>query len=120
MVSVKTEVLDRQTPESVSTRRVHMSDERIHWQTPGAVAAARVAAIPQVRLVLERPEPDRYSVFVVVDDDGDDVLDPILDAERELYGLFRNMPFDLRIMKPAADWDESDLVRSSAEHYRRP
>ena len=29
------------------------------------------------------------------------------------------MPFDLRVMKPAADWDEPDLVRSSAEHDRR-
>lgn len=120
MASLNTELFDRQAPEGVSTRKVRMHGERIFWQTPGTVTASLVAAIPEVRLVLERPEPDRYSVFVVVDDDGDEILDAILEAERELYRLFRNMPFDLRVLKPARNWDESDLANSSAEHYRRP
>lgn len=120
MTAVRTLQLDRDASESVSTRQAEMDGAPLTWQTPGAVMAVQVAAIPEVRLVLERPEPDRYSVFVVIDEDTDEILDQILDAEQRLYGLFANMPFDLRIMKPAPDWDESDLLRTSAKHYRRP
>lgn len=94
--------------------------DRLVWETPGAVFAQAIAALAPVRLVLERLAPDRYSVFVLIDQDDDATLDRIFEAESRLYSHFRKMPFDVRVMKPSAEWDASDLLNTSVVRYVRP
>ena len=54
--------------------------ERAMWQTPGSLLAGNVAQYPEVRLVAERLEVDRYAVFVVLDADPEATLDGIIAA----------------------------------------
>lgn len=100
--------------------RTRVVADRLVWETPGALLAQQVAQLPAVRLVLERLAPDRYSVFVVLDQDDDATLDVIFKAEGRLYGHFRKMPFDVRVMKLSPEWDSTDLIRTAVIRYARP
>jgi len=83
------------------------------WTTPAIHLASRIAHRDEVRLVLERLEPDHYSVFVVLDRDPEDLLDEIFEAEQDLHGRYRGIPFDVRVIRPAPDWSDADLRRDS-------
>lgn len=89
------------------------------WQTPGVHIHQAVAGRPEVRLVAERLDGDRYSVFVVLDSDPEDLLDAIFEAERELYSRVRGIPFDIRVMRPGPEWSDADLKADSICHYDR-
>jgi hypothetical protein len=111
------------TPDTegrASDVQVVAAEPRLFWQTPGAVIAAGVAGLAAVRHVLERIAPDRCLVFVVVDQDDDKTLDAIYEVEATLYSKFRNMPFDVRVMRPGSGWDPTHLVASAVVHYGRP
>jgi hypothetical protein len=90
------------------------------WATPGSHIASAIGMEPGVRFVLERFDGDRSSVVVVLDDDPEPLLDAIFDAERELYEVFKDSVFDVRVTKPPRDWDSADLVRTSIVRHRRP
>lgn len=92
----------------------------VRWSTPGVAVADAINSLPQVRFVLEKLEPDRYTIFVVLADDPDEVLDRIYDTERSLYETFPWTPFDLRVMKPSDDWSPSELLQATICRYRRP
>lgn len=94
--------------------------EYAKWQTPGLVVAENIASHELVRLVLEKVEPDRYVVFVVLDGDPEELLDAIFQTEQSLYETFRKMPFDLRVIKASDEWDAEALARQSIPRYRRP
>ncbi|MCK6479495.1 MAG: hypothetical protein HUU06_06645 [Planctomycetaceae bacterium] len=70
-------------------------------------------------MVVERLEKDRYSVFVVLDSDPEDLLDAIFDAERELYSRSGGLPFDVRVMRPGPAWSPADLRTDSICHFDR-
>ena len=90
------------------------------WMTPGSLIAQRIAAIQRVRLVAERLEKTRYAVFVVLDDDPDEVLDAVFEAEQEVMKELPGIPFDLRVRKPHPQWSPDNLLSSCARHYTRP
>ena len=92
----------------------------IEWGTPGSVIARLVASRPEVRLVAERYENGRYGVFVILDDDPEDVLDAVFEAERRAMEQLPRIPFDLRVRKPHPDWSDRDLRAGSVAHYARP
>ena len=100
--------------------RVEVEQGAATWLTPGAHVAQAVAKHADVRLVLERLEQDRLAVFVVLDDDSEELLDDIFEAERELYTSFQGLPFDIRVMTPSDDWSAADLCRDKISHYERP
>lgn len=104
----------------VSAAIVLLPPEPKEWLTPGRHLASRVRQRQEVRAVLERLEPDRYSVFVILDKDPEELLDSIYEAESELYALFPKTPFDVRVMCPGPDWSAEDLRRESIAHYDRP
>ena len=89
------------------------------WVTPGRTIAGAISHRPEVRLVVERLEADRYAVFVILDSDPEDLLDEILEAERVVFLRPRGLPFDLRIMKPQGDWSDADLLRDSFILFER-
>ena len=89
------------------------------WLTPGVHVFQAVAGRPEVRMVVERLEKDRYSVFVVLDSDPEDLLDAIFDAERELYSRSGGLPFDVRVMRPGPAWSPADLRTDSICHFDR-
>lgn len=88
------------------------------WLTPGAFVAIELRATSNVRFVLERPDPDRFTVFVIVEDDPDETLDRIFDIERQLFARFPWTPFDLRVMKPGADWEPNELLKTTVLHFQ--
>lgn len=100
-------------PRGEAAATATVVNETYQWLTPGAHVAQAVCTRPEVRLVLERLDADRYSVFVVLDEDPEDLLDQIIDAEHDLYTRFRWLPFDIRIMKPPHDWSDADLRRDA-------
>lgn len=87
--------------------------------TPGSSLSEALSGIPEVRSVHERIDPDRYTVFVILDRDPENVLDAVFDAEHRLYEEFPKMPFDVRVMRPQPRWKEEDLSGSSCLRYRR-
>jgi hypothetical protein len=89
------------------------------WETPGTVLADRLAGCSAVRAVYERLEPDRYALFVILDQDDEPTLDLVFEAEKELFRAFSNMPFDLRVMRPSATWDAEAMRAFSTAHYER-
>ena len=91
----------------------------LRWQTPGVVIADAISGLPEVRFVFEKADAGRYTVFAILDDDPDDVLDPIFDAERELFRSCAWVPFDVRVMKVDKDWDPTELASVSIPRHRR-
>ena len=91
----------------------------VEWLTPARHIARAIGHRREVRLVAERLEADRYAVFVVLETDPEDLLDLIVDAEHELYDLFRGFPFDIRVMTPPSGWSDADLRRESIVHFQR-
>lgn len=90
------------------------------WLTPGSLIAQWVASIPHVRFVAERLEGIRYAVFVVLDDDPEEVLDAIFQAEQEVMRHVPNMTFDMRVRRPHDGWKPDNLLASCMKHYARP
>ena len=105
------------TGKPTSPVAVHFSETI--WSSPGTHLASRVASRAEVRLILERLERDRFSVFVVLDEDPEDLLDAIFDAEEEIFKIFRGIPFDLRVIKPTSDWSDQDLRQDTICRYDR-
>ena len=93
--------------------------EDAEWMTPGSLMAHQLSAIPQVRFVAERLEGARYAVFVVLDDDPEEVLDSVFDAERQTMQRLPGISFDLRVRKPHADWSPDNLLASCFKQYGR-
>jgi len=89
------------------------------WQTPGTTIAEAVRGLHQVRAVLELVNPDRLTVLVLLDDDPDDVLDAIFEAERRLYPVFRNLPFDVRVSRMHHSWKDVSTERQVVPRYLR-
>ncbi len=109
-----------QASGGLPTGTVTMTTTSATWQTPGACIARAVFGRPEVRLVAERLERDRFGVFVVLYRDPEDVLDAVFEAEHLLYELFPGMPFDVRVMVPGPEWSDEDLRRDAAVHYEDP
>lgn len=102
------------------TRSAAVRQSRQNWSTPGTVIAAAVANRPEVRFVTESFDEDRCRIVVVLDDDPEDLLDLVIETEREVHRDFAGLPFDVRITKPPKDWDEGPLRGSSIlRHHRR-
>jgi hypothetical protein len=110
--------LEKSMPGALA--RVYLPDSPIYWSTPGLALTSGVFDLKEVRFVLERVEPDRYTVFVILEDDPEIVLDRIFGAEHELYDRFARMPFDVRVMKPAPSWTPGGLLRETVLRYARP
>ena len=89
------------------------------WKTPGSLIAQGLARLPQVRLVAERYEGARYGVFVILDGDADEVLDVVFETEQQVMREIPNIPFDLRVRKPHAQWSPDDLLATCLKHYSR-
>lgn len=101
---------------------VRVGDPRmkLEWRTPGSRLAEALRGTAEVKSVFERVDPDRYTVFVVLENDQESVLDAVFDAEHGLYEEFRKMPFDIRVMRPHSAWDDSGLRASACLRYARP
>ncbi|MBI1849129.1 MAG: hypothetical protein HYR85_02165 [Planctomycetes bacterium] len=91
----------------------------VRWPTPGALLAEALKHQPHVTLVMERLERHRYSVFVILDDDPESLLDDVFAAEKHVMKSFKGLPFDMRVMKPRADWKDEDLRRDCIVHHER-
>ena len=102
-------------PMSVSTVTAIEAD----WPTPGLELSREIAALPEVRLIAERFETNRYSVYVILDRDPEGVLDCIYAAESGLYHRLPRLPFDVRVMTPPPGWDEAALKRDALVRYER-
>jgi hypothetical protein len=103
-------------PMQTATVHVKSAD----WLTPGAFLAEQLARCREVRMILERFEKERYAVIIVLERDPEDLLDRIFDTERELYTLYRGLPFDVRVMTPPPSWRPDDLLQGAFAHYMRP
>ena len=90
------------------------------WRTPGISVAEAILGRSEVRLVLEKLEPNRCAVFVVLASDPEDLLDQIFEAEREVIRTYPGWPFDLRVMTPREGWTDSDLKKDAFVVYERP
>jgi len=90
------------------------------WKTPGSLIARALLKLPQVRLVAERYEGGRYGVFVILDDDSDEVLDRVFEAEEQTMRELPRIPFDLRVRKPHPEWSEDNLLATCVKRYSRP
>lgn len=114
--------IDQAEPQGVAqqSEMIEVESSGGEWLTPGSLIAQRVAALPQVRFVAERLEGPRYAVFVILDDDPEDVFDVVFAAEQEIMAQVPVMAFDLRVRKPHAGWSPENLFASCTKHYVRP
>jgi hypothetical protein len=71
-------------------------------------------------MIIERFEKERYAVIVVLEQDPEDLLNKIFDAERELYTRYHGLPFDVRVMTPPPSHSLDDLAQGAFTHYIRP
>lgn len=110
---------DLQNAVSIAAQVVTVAHSRPEWITPGSHLAQALVGRLEVRRVLERLEADRYQVFVVLDRDPEDLLDLIVDSERELYTRFPGLPFDVRVLCLGPDWSDADLQKACLVHYDR-
>ena len=90
------------------------------WATPGSFIARQVAGVGYVNFVAERLEGARYAVFVILDDDPEDALDSVFEAEQLAMKEIPGISFDLRVRRPHPDWSPDDLLSSCIRHYKRP
>jgi hypothetical protein len=98
---------------------VGMQDDPL-WITPGALLAQkRLCQLEHVVTIGERLEGARYAVFVVVDDDPEELLDAIFGAEQEIMRELPAIPFDLRIRSTRDGWSPDSLLASCIRHYQR-
>lgn len=96
-----------------------LQPEDARWKTPGLILADKLNRDPEVRLVLERLDPDRPLIVVAIADDREEVLDRIFAAESDLYRTMPSGAFDLRVTRWTRDWDETPLLASSLCHLKR-
>lgn len=101
-----------------ATPSAKVSHRTLEWLTPGRCIANAIAGRPEVRYVLEGFDPNGYSVYVVLFEEPEDLLDRIFDAERELYTKFAGTRFDVRVMRPDDAWAEETYLRNTVVHYR--
>jgi hypothetical protein len=106
--------------ESVGAPSARVTSPNLDWKTPGSVLAQNLRGVAEIRMILERMEPDRYSVFVVLDSDPEAVLDRIFETEASLYREFPKMPFDVRVTTPSPNWDPGPLMGSTIAWWVRP
>lgn len=111
--------MDTQEAGGMPRTVVRVTALEADWPTPGLELSREIAALPDVRLVAERLETNRYSVFVTLDRDPESTLDRIYAAESLLYGRLPRLPFDVRVMTPAAGWDDAALKRDAPVRYER-
>ena len=105
--------------EGMPTRNVQVSLTSVEWLTPGSYIAKSIAGRGEVRMVLQRPETDRCSVYVVLDEDPEDLLDFIFNEEQEFRKSHKMFLFDLRVITPSSDWSDKDLLKGSFAYYKR-
>ncbi len=112
------DALDRGSATGEATMSVGTDPAVVEWLTPGRCIARAVAGRPEVRYVLEGFDASGYSVYVVLHDDPEDLLDRVIDAERELYTRFAGTRFDVRVMKPDETWSEEAYLRNTVVLYQ--
>ena len=117
-------ILVEQDPQEVEAlpcecRFVSQDEAAGNWLTPGALIAERVIGLQAVHFVAERLENARYAVFVVLDDDSEDVLDAVFEAEQDFMRAVPNIAFDLRVRRPHNGWDPEPLLATCVAHYKR-
>ena len=91
----------------------------LEWRTPGLVLAKQISEIDQVRAIYEKVDAEGYTVSVLLDDDPEDVLDRVFTAEQSLYESFKEMPFDVRVMRRDPEWDVQPLEQSTVCRFLR-
>lgn len=106
------------------SRGVDSADARLaqsegRWESAGSILADRLSAMAEVVMILERLEGDRTTIFVVLRDDPEPVLDAVFAAEGELLRSC-DLPFDLRVMKPHDPSDLQSLRATSIQRFIRP
>lgn len=106
-------------PRGVPTSQAIVRQTGDSWETPGSLLGRRLASCTTVRAIYERLGPDRHALFVILDLDDESTLDLVFDAEQELFRVFPDMAFDLRVMRPGATWDVGALRSSSIAHLER-
>jgi len=105
-------------PSAVTT--VEEDPEIKEWLTPGSIITREMAHFAEVRLVAERLGNNGYVVFLILEDDPEEVLDAAFDAERRAMAMIPQIPFDLRVRKPHPHWAPDDLLATCVTHYARP
>ena len=119
MTNVEITSREAAVPSAAIQIQFHGRQVGLNWMTPGSSMAEALCGLPEVRSVHERIDPDRFTVFIILDRDPESVLDAVFDAEHRLYEEFRKMPFDVRVMKPQQSWSDKDLSASACLRYRR-
>lgn len=109
---------DRRTAVGEVASSAKVTPRIIEWLTPGRCIANAVAGRPEVRYVLEGFDANGYSVYVVLFEDPEELLDRIFDAEHELYTRFAGTRFDVRVMRSDDTWAEETYLRNTVVHYR--
>lgn len=108
-------------PQAVPSNSVEVKVYNSVWGTPGLLLARkRLGDLDHVVAIGERLEGARYAVFVVVDDDPDDLLDAIFGAEQEVISEVPSIPFDLRVRSTRDGWSPEALLATCFRQYRRP
>ena len=86
------------------------------WPTPGAFVSTSLAGRPEVRLVVERFDGDRYGVVILLRSDPEEVLDLIYTLESQLFDRALDHPFALRATCPGGDLEEH-ARRLQSDHF---
>ena len=92
----------------------------VEWETPGLILGRMLSSVPEVRLVLERPDPDRPLITVLLEQDTEEALDKVFNAEQVLYATFPHWPFDLRVTRCPADWQQTLSPHGTVRRFQRP
>lgn len=91
----------------------------LQWETPGLWLAERILGQNGVSKVAERFDVGKYLVFVVLSEDDEKTLDFIFDREREMYAVFKSLPFDVRVIAVGGACDEEGILAACITHYAR-
>jgi hypothetical protein len=90
------------------------------WKTPGLHFADKISANKNVRFVGELVEKDHIQVTIVVDDDPEELLDKIFEAEEEMYESEKSLRFDCRVRVVPAQEKIDSISDSYLVRYIRP
>ena len=69
----------------------------LSWQTPGIYLAQKIFGRKELRCIAEKFKIDHYQIYVILDDDPEELLDLIFDTEKKIFQKFSGVKVDIRV-----------------------
>jgi hypothetical protein len=91
----------------------------LSWQTPGMYLAQKIFGNNLLRCIAEKFKGDHYQIYVILDDDPEELLDLIFDTEQKIFEKFSGVKVDIRISVFHPKKDISYIIENSIVHYDR-